>query len=190
MKTSIASSDPSLLDFQEQINSQTGHHGVGPTRRLPTGATPFSLITHETPTHVHIRHVDSRGKPGRAVQIPKSIQYFTGLTSSGGPPTTNDIQNPGGFGFHFNSDSSDYYFAYNNNGVIIFPGTTIYDDSATVRRSSGAINAASYNVNGTQVVGAQGATVAAPTGGTTTDTQARASINAIISRLQAHGLIA
>lgn len=48
----------------------------------------------------------------------------------------------------------------------------------------------SYSVGGTQVVGAQGATVADPTGGATIDAEARTAINALIDRLQAHGLIA
>lgn len=45
-------------------------------------------------------------------------------------------------------------------------------------------------VLGTKVVGAQGATIADPTGGVTIDTEARTAINALIDRLQAHGLIA
>jgi hypothetical protein len=47
-----------------------------------------------------------------------------------------------------------------------------------------------YYVNGTKVVGAQGAAVTAPAGGATIDAEARTAINALISRLQAHGLIA
>jgi len=45
-------------------------------------------------------------------------------------------------------------------------------------------------VGDTQVVGAQGATISDPSGGTTIDAEARTAINAIIDRLQAHGLIA
>lgn len=55
----------------------------------------------------------------------------------------------------------------------------------------GSINAVTeYRVNGTKVVGAQGATVSDPTGGTVQDSEARTAIIAIIDRLQAHGLIA
>jgi hypothetical protein len=46
-----------------------------------------------------------------------------------------------------------------------------------------------YNA-GNKVVGSQGATVATATGGTTIDSEARVAINAVIARLQAHGLIA
>lgn len=47
-----------------------------------------------------------------------------------------------------------------------------------------------FRVGGTKVVGAQGAAVADPTGGTVQDSEARTAIIAIIDRLQAHGLIA
>jgi hypothetical protein len=47
-----------------------------------------------------------------------------------------------------------------------------------------------YQVNGTQVVGAQGATVSDPSGGAVVDSEARDAISDIIDRLQAHGLIA
>ena len=52
------------------------------------------------------------------------------------------------------------------------------------------INTGVYYVGANQVVGAQGATVSDPTGGTTVDAEARTAIDTIIDRLQAHGLIA
>ncbi len=52
------------------------------------------------------------------------------------------------------------------------------------------VNGGVYKVAGTQVVGPQGAAVSGPTGGATIDTQARTAINLILTRLQAHGLIA
>lgn len=45
-------------------------------------------------------------------------------------------------------------------------------------------------VAGIKVVGEQGVTVAQPSGGGTIDSQARTAINALIARLQSHGLIA
>ena len=45
-------------------------------------------------------------------------------------------------------------------------------------------------VNGTQVLTGQQATISDPSGGGTQDAEARAAINTIIDRLQAHGLIA
>jgi hypothetical protein len=47
-----------------------------------------------------------------------------------------------------------------------------------------------YRINGTKVVAARGAAVSAPAGGATIDAEARTAIGTIISRLQAHGLIA
>lgn len=46
-----------------------------------------------------------------------------------------------------------------------------------------------YKVDAVQVIGNRGAAVTAPTGGVTIDAEARTAINAIISRLSAHGLI-
>jgi hypothetical protein len=45
-------------------------------------------------------------------------------------------------------------------------------------------------IGGTQVVGARGAAVANPTGGVVIDVEARAAIDAILARMEAHGLIA
>lgn len=51
-------------------------------------------------------------------------------------------------------------------------------------------SAGEYRVNGTKVVGARGSAITAPTGGATVDAESRTAIGVIISRLQAHGLIA
>lgn len=55
---------------------------------------------------------------------------------------------------------------------------------------AGEIAATRLVVGDVQVVGARGAAVAQPVGGGTIDTQARATLAAIISSLVAHGLIA
>lgn len=55
---------------------------------------------------------------------------------------------------------------------------------------AGALPASSLVVNGVQVVGARGAAVADPTGGTAPDANARAAISQILAALRAHGLIA
>lgn len=68
----------------------------------------------------------------------------------------------------------------------------IYTGTGAVRFGD-VVNIASASglqVNGTKVVGAQGATISDPTGGATIDAEARTAINTIIDRLQAHGLIA
>lgn len=46
-----------------------------------------------------------------------------------------------------------------------------------------------YKVDGLQVVGPRGGAITDPTGGATVDSQGRTAINAILSRMRAHGLI-
>lgn len=54
----------------------------------------------------------------------------------------------------------------------------------------GVIAASRVEIGGVQVIGAQGDAIAAPAGGSTVDEPARTAIAAIISALQAHGLVA
>lgn len=63
-------------------------------------------------------------------------------------------------------------------------GIVRFGDVVNINTASG------LQVQGTKVVGARGSAVTAPTGGATVDAEARTAINTIISRLQAHGLIA
>jgi phage baseplate assembly protein V len=62
----------------------------------------------------------------------------------------------------------------------------VHESNAPIDLVAGAV----LRVAGDQVVGPRGSAVSAPTGGATIDMQARTAINAILSRLQAHGLIA
>lgn len=71
-----------------------------------------------------------------------------------------------------------------NRAISTGTGLVYFGDKVNIQSSSG------LEVNGTKVVGAQGATVTDPTGGTVQDSEARTAIIAIIDRLQAHGLIA
>ena len=52
------------------------------------------------------------------------------------------------------------------------------------------LNVGSYEIAGTKVVGAQGASVADAAGGAVVDTEARAALNTLLSRVRVHGLIA
>ena len=54
----------------------------------------------------------------------------------------------------------------------------------------GEIDAARVMVGGVQVVGAQQSAVAAPTGGSTVDAEARTAVAAILAMLKSHGLMA
>lgn len=65
--------------------------------------------------------------------------------------------------------------------------TASYDGSAW---SIGAIQGATLKLGGSQVVGPRLAAVAAPSGGSVIDVEARAAIALILDRLRTHGLIA
>jgi hypothetical protein len=54
----------------------------------------------------------------------------------------------------------------------------------------GRVKGSAYWVGSNQVVGSRGAAVADATGGSVVDVEARAALNAVLSRLRAHGLIA
>jgi hypothetical protein len=77
------------------------------------------------------------------------------------------------------------------------PGMTAYVRSTSVwavYRSSawelGVLRGSALNVGGQQVVGARGAAIPSPTGGSVVDTEGRAAISAILAALRSHGLIA
>jgi hypothetical protein len=53
----------------------------------------------------------------------------------------------------------------------------------------GVLRGSSVYIDGSKVLGAKQAAIAAPSGGTVVDVQARAAINAILSALRSHGLI-
>ncbi len=55
---------------------------------------------------------------------------------------------------------------------------------------AGQLNASAIKVDGVQVVGQRQAAITAPTGGTTSDSEARVAISAILDTLRTHGLIA
>jgi hypothetical protein len=54
---------------------------------------------------------------------------------------------------------------------------------------TGMLRGASVLIGGVQVVGNQAAPIASPTGGSTVDSEGRATIDAILAALRAHGLI-
>ena len=53
----------------------------------------------------------------------------------------------------------------------------------------GQLRGAKLIIDGEQVVGSRGAAIASPSGGTVMDAEARTAIGAILSAMQAHGLI-
>lgn len=76
-------------------------------------------------------------------------------------------------------------------------GMTVWSvgDQLPVRRTAsgwdiGQIDAAVVRIGGNQIVGPRLAGIAAPSGGSTVDFEARAAIDALLARLRTHGLIA
>ena len=81
--------------------------------------------------------------------------------------------------------------------VPAFEGMTVFSqsDQMPARRGTsgwavGALAGKSLSIDGLQVVGSRRAAIAAPAGGTTVDTEARAAIASILTTLRGHGLIA
>lgn len=75
-------------------------------------------------------------------------------------------------------------------GMILFVKST--STCATYRAGAwefGALRGSSVIIGGQQVVGARLAAIAAPTGGSTTDSEARTAIGQVLAALRAHGLI-
>lgn len=71
---------------------------------------------------------------------------------------------------------------------------SLADGMTVVRRAEGwqrgVIDAVTVRINGLSVLGVQQGAIAAPAGGTTTDTESRTAITAILEALRVHGLIA
>ncbi len=114
---------------------------------------------------------------------------------------TNDVQSTesGAFGSNNAIGSGKSYaftIGYNNNCshnssmVLGSSGSSGADNQLTLSFTGGIKTNGDFYRNGTQILNTQQAAVTAPTGGATIDSQARTAINDLISRLQAHGLIA
>jgi phage baseplate assembly protein V len=90
---------------------------------------------------------------------------------------------------HF-SDEGDFILLRRGRIVEIHAGTRV-DVTSPIINCSGRVNVAThYRVSDIKVVGAQGAAVLDPVGGTIVDVQARTALAAVLARLRAHGLIA
>lgn len=102
-----------------------------------------------------------------------------------------------GFQLHPGLDQSDVsghklYFIGGSGSLPVFVQGSY--DLSTAMASSGRVvsvnNAGGLAIDGTKVIGAQGAAVADATGGATVDAEARTALNTLLARLRAHGLIA
>jgi hypothetical protein len=104
-----------------------------------------------------------------------------------------------GVGAEMGKDGATALFRSVNGGAYAPVG--LAGSTAEIRADSGALSATFNNtgldlvagdvfkIAGTQVVGPRGAAVANPAGGATVDAEARTAIDAILARLEAHGLI-
>lgn len=131
MAVAVSSSDAAVQDMQDQINGGTRQYGISPGGALPSGVSPYSLATQQTATTLNFHVADSRGVFGNAIQFPKTLTLYTGLTESASGPATSDLPSDGSFGWHLNTTSGRYAFAYNDSGTIIFPNLTYISGTIT-----------------------------------------------------------
>ena len=88
------------------------------------------------------------------------------------------------------NDAAEEGFARSVEGMIFYDRSS----SASTRFRGGAwetgiIRGASVLIDGQQVVGQRAAAIDSPTGGTVVDSEARATIDALLDTLRGHGLI-
>lgn len=118
---STSSTDAEVQGIADQGNSQARVFSAA-DRRVKAKAPAGSMTTRFTKTHVHVIPHDSKGAPGAPVSIPKSLTNYVGLTVSAAAPGLTELPEDGSFGWHHNTSSSAYYFAYNDAGTVVFLG--------------------------------------------------------------------
>lgn len=137
------------------------------------------------------------GQAGKELTVNEALQLLDSVTCAAveGPPLSTPPSSPAvGAAYIVASGATgewaakaDTLAAWTSGGwrhVTPFEGLTVVDRSTGLQRRylSGAWQSG--------VVGHQQAAIGNPTGGTTTDAQARTAITAILGALRAHGLIA
>jgi hypothetical protein len=137
------------------------------------------------------------GTTGKLVQ--NSLVTITdggAVTLPSGQVLTADQANVNAFQTRTAAGSMTIRTTSSSGGVFLQTNSTT---RVTIAGADGVVTTTAYvnidtadglRVQGTKVVGAQGATISDPTGGIVQDSEARTAINALIDRLQAHGLIA
>lgn len=115
---------------------------------------------------------------------------------------TGDIANPGSRrkfdwsdgvylgSFHADGEATSVIEIGDDDNVLIKSPTVALRASNLVDITGPVTTDSEYRVGGTKVVGSQQGAITAPTGGATIDSQARTAINAILSAMRTHGLIA
>lgn len=74
--------------------------------------------------------------------------------------------------------------------VVLVKSTGIFATYGLAGWEIGTISGSRVVINGTQIVGPQAGTIAGPSGGTTIDSEARATLEQVLAALRTHGLIA
>lgn len=159
-----------LNNAQDQSNGQTRFYGIANGGTLPAGATAFSSALWTDSTNFYLAQAGSDGTFTTPLTIPRDIATSSGryltLTTSALPPAVADLPADGNYGWHLDTSTSAYYWAYNAAGVIVYPnflsisgtitGTQHSDLSAFVgtlhgmAQISGSISAAQHgNLSGT-----------------------------------------
>lgn len=192
-RLSSSSRDVEVRGVADQANAQGGVRHVL-DRRLSGKAKGGSLSFRNTETHLTFYAHDGRGKPGAPVSLPKVLSTYTGdFTALSGSITAAQHGTQTVATLHAVADASNNGFmsAANFSKLALYPGdcTTTANDSNAVKRNSGAINATQYNVSGTKVVGAQGAAVTNANTAAPSAADCATTINTVLARLRAHGLI-
>ncbi|MBF5091274.1 hypothetical protein F1640_14895 [Novosphingobium sp. NBM11] len=92
--------------------------------------------------------------------------------------------------FHADGEATSVIEIGDDDNVLIKSPTVALQASDLVDIAGPVTTDTEYRVGGTKVVGTQQGAITAPTGGSTIDSQARTTINAILNALKGHGLIA
>lgn len=138
MGISLNTRDPAMLDLMDQLNGQTRMHGTL-DGSLPGGVTPGSVAIYQTQDGFFFHQADSSRNFGDGFKIPTSAQGLTSLTSSITAPSTADLPNSGDFGWHLNTATGAYYFAYNDVGGIVYPDFASVAGTLDFSRLEGAL---------------------------------------------------
>ncbi len=186
------------VDVQPLVN-QTDGRGTGTPHGTIHGLPYFTMRAGP----VEIRIKPRVGDIGAAVFCHSDISKVKATKAQANPGTRRRFNWSDGLyfgGFLSSGDATTFIeIDADNNVSITCPTLKIAADTVDASADlaltgaasvSGAVDTATeYRVDGVKVVGNQAGPIAAPTGGSTIDTNARVTISAILSALRGHGLI-
>lgn len=106
----------SVQSIQDSINANPA---VITNPSGTTGAVPGTLTTQAVNGAIMVGVIGSNGRPGPTFPLGKPALYVS-LSTSTAAPGTGDLPKDGNYGWHFNSSTGEYSFAYNSGGSIVF----------------------------------------------------------------------